>query len=379
MGCKFQPNCGGCCFRDKSEEEYRNYKAAKVKGILDAGLLNKNYKWEPPVFLPDGSRRRAAMTFSYRNNQLALGFNENKSGTIVDCRQCLMLTSLLNDMLLGLRRFLENFCKIKTTVKGKGKKVVEKSFLRGDLHILQSDNGIDIVLESDGELTLEHRMEIFDYVNGADKIIRFSFRKNSESEAEPVIEKIKPVIKIGGTDVYVAPGTFLQASKAGEESLINLVLRYLGGVNGQVADLFCGIGTFSYPMSKMPDVQVIAADVNAKLLAGFEMSVNRQMLHNIKIVRRNLFKYPFTAEELENFSAVVFDPPRAGAAGQMRELALADKSKRPQKIVAVSCNPHSFVTDANILINAGYTLNQVTMVDQFVYSNHSELAALFTN
>ena len=49
-----------------------------------------------------------------------------------------------------------------------------------------------------------------------------------------------------------------------------------------------------------------------------------------------------------------------------------------EKIVMVSCNPHSFVNDANVLINGGFVLQKAVMVDQFVYSNHTEMVALFT-
>ena len=103
------------------------------------------------------------------------------------------------------------------------------------------------------------------------------------------------------------------------------------------------------------------------------------MLHNIEIVERNLFKYPFEAEDLKTFDAIVFDPPRAGAKAIVNEIAKIDDKSNLKKIVAVSCNPHSFINDAKVLIESGYKLKSVTMVDQFVYSNHSELVALFTN
>jgi len=70
----------------------------------------------------------------------------------------------------------------------------------------------------------------------------------------------------------------------------------------------------------------------------------------------------------------VIDPPRAGAEAQCHTLA---KSKVPV-IAMVSCNPITFGRDAKILINGGYTLKWVQPVDQFRWSNHVELAALFT-
>ena len=97
-----------------------------------------------------------------------------------------------------------------------------------------------------------------------------------------------------------------------------------------------------------------------------------------KIIKQNLFKYPLIGKDIESFDAIVFDPPRAGALAQVKEIAAMDEAKMPQRIIAVSCNPHSFVNDANLLISGGYRLEEITLVDQFSYSNHSELVALFT-
>lgn len=379
MGCIYQEKCGGCLYRDMEEKTYREFKANKIKNLLTQELNLTNEQWEEPVFIQDGFRRRAAFTFTFNKGQLVLGFNENKSNNIVHCTYCPMLTEKINKNLKTLHQFLENFCKIKTVKKIKGKKFSESSITKGDILILEALNGLDCVLEIEEDIELSHRMEIFDYVNNNDDIIRFSYRKNSFSEAETIAEKLKPIIKIGGIDVYVAAGTFLQASLQGEKALVDLVLKYLEGTLGKIADLFCGIGTFSYPLAKIKQNKIVAADVNESLLQGFKTSINKQMLHNIEIVERNLFKYPFEAEELKTFDAIVFDPPRAGAKAIVNEIAKIDDKSNLKKIVAVSCNPHSFINDAKVLIASGYKLKSVTMVDQFVYSNHSELVALFTN
>lgn len=57
---------------------------------------------------------------------------------------------------------------------------------------------------------------------------------------------------------------------------------------------------------------------------------------------------------------------------------MMETAAKPSKVIAVSCNPQSFVRDAGILLEGGYRLVEVTLVDQFIYSNHSELVALFT-
>ena len=93
----------------------------------------------------------------------------------------------------------------------------------------------------------------------------------------------------------------------------------------------------------------------------------------MEVQERDLFKTPLYPDELEGFDCVVFDPPRAGAKAQVEQIAAAGIPK----VVAVSCNPVSFARDAEILINGGYTLKRLRPVDQFVFTPHLELAALF--
>ena len=107
-------------------------------------------------------------------------------------------------------------------------------------------------------------------------------------------------------------------------------------------------------------------------------ALNRNQIHNVKVINKNLFKYPLDEAELKDIKALVIDPPRAGAHEQCREISKISGKNRPEKIIFVSCNPKTFVYDAQLLIDAGYTFERVTLIDQFVYSKHQELIALFT-
>lgn len=89
--------------------------------------------------------------------------------------------------------------------------------------------------------------------------------------------------------------------------------------------------------------------------------------------KRNLFKDPVNAKDLNKFDVILFDPPRAGAKAQSEEIA---RSSCP-RIIGVSCNPASFIRDAKTLIAGGYTLKSVQIIDQFVWSAHTELVTLF--
>ena len=70
---------------------------------------------------------------------------------------------------------------------------------------------------------------------------------------------------------------------------------------------------------------------------------------------------------------MVFDPPRAGAAEQTAQIA----QTKAEVVVGVSCNPTTFARDARILIDAGFRLERVTPVDQFLWSAHVELVGVF--
>ncbi|MBQ8869783.1 MAG: class I SAM-dependent RNA methyltransferase [Alphaproteobacteria bacterium] len=378
MECNLKEKCGGCCYRHMSNAEYQELKDGRFKNFLQKQLGVSEYVFNESIFIDDGTRRRASFTFEYKKSKLMFGFNENKSNDIADCMQCPLLTAKINRHLGVIREFLQKLCEIKTVKKIKAKKFCESFISKGDLLVLDATNGLDLVLETSSQLELSHKMKIFDFVNANEKIIRFSYKKDAFSEPETIVEKLKPTINIAGFDVYVAAGTFLQASKEGETALIDTVCKYLADIKGNIADLFCGIGTFSYPLSKNKENKIVSIDVNKNLLEGFRTSVNKQMIHNIEIKEKNLFKYPLESAEFENFDAVIFDPPRAGAISIAKELAKVDKSKKLKKVVAVSCNPYSFVNDAKILLESGYKLRIITFVDQFVYSNHMELVALFT-
>ena len=78
-------------------------------------------------------------------------------------------------------------------------------------------------------------------------------------------------------------------------------------------------------------------------------------------------------DEIENYDAVIFDPPRAGARRQAEALAVSPVSR----VIAVSCNPETFARDARILVDGGYRLDKVIPIDQFLWSPHVELVASF--
>lgn len=374
MMCPYQNICGGCPLRSLSDTEYRQHKIARFEKII-SNIKQENIYVGKPIFIADGFRRRAEFTFRLQKGKLLLGFNAKQSHDIIDTQKCLALTPAINDSLPAVREFLQGFCQIPHTEKIKNK--IKTTYIQqGEIWLTQSANGLDILLETEADISLQHRMKICDFANNNQAIIRFSIgAKNTRPET--ILEKTKPYIDIYSSHVFIPAGTFLQASQKGQDALISLVLKYAGDTTGNIADLFCGVGTFSYPLALNIKNKITAVDSSSELLNSFQQTVNYFTLPNIQIIKKNLFKYPLVAAELKDFALVIFDPPRAGAALQTAQFANLQAEDKPQKVIAVSCNPHTFINDANSLIESGYELKEITMVDQFVYAEHFELVALF--
>lgn len=372
--CPYQQICGGCPLRYMDTESYRKSKIETFNQIL-AHIHQKNVTTDQPIFIADGNRRRAEMTFSYKKGKLIFGFNAAQSHEIADIEKCLSLTENLNNILPDVRIFLTDFCRIKTTSKIKNK-LQTSSITQGDIWLIEAANGVDILLEISTNISLEHRLLISDFMQNSVSSIRFSV-KVQNGKPETIVEKAKPVVNINGLNVFIPAGTFLQPSSAGQQALVDSVMRYIGNSSGKIADLFCGIGTFSYPLAQNIKNKITSADSAPDLLDSFQKTINALTLPNIKIVQKNLFKYPFDSEELKEFDIILFDPPRAGASSQVAQIAAMNSADKPQKVIAISCNPHTFINDANALIAGGYKLQSITMTDQFVYTNHFELTALF--
>ena len=281
---------------------------------------------------------------------------------------CTQLTSGLNQELLFIRTLLEKLL-AEPFVRSKGRKK-EQFFLKsGDVFLCETANGIDVVLDFSEELGLNHRQIIFEGLQSpSTKVIRISQRRRADSSPETIVEKSAPYLVIGGITVFIPAGGFLQASQASETALISQVQSYLGSTEGRIADLFCGLGTFSYPLSNNKNNKIMAVDSSVEALDAFRKTINRNQIPNITVVQKNLFKYPLDTNELQGFDAVIFDPPRAGIHEDVAHTVLR---AAPQRIVYVSCNPATQARDIAIF-DADYRVTRIQPVDMFPHTHHVE-------
>jgi 23S rRNA (uracil1939-C5)-methyltransferase len=183
---------------------------------------------------------------------------------------------------------------------------------------------------------------------------------------DPLIRRAAPRLTCATAQVVVPPGVFTQAVGAAEEEISKQIMRALGKARS-VADLFSGIGPFSFAMARQ--ARVAAFDSDSRAIAALSDATRHvQGMKPIAATVRDLVREPLGRKELEPFDAVVLDPPRAGAKAQAETLA---KSQVPT-VVMVSCNPATLARDCRILVDGGYSLGPVMPIDQFLWSAHVE-------
>ena len=186
-----------------------------------------------------------------------------------------------------------------------------------------------------------------------------------------VIASVQPAVqRFGGAAVVPPPSAFLQATREGEAALLSAVQEIVGEAR-RVVDLFAGCGTFALPLAQHAEVHALEGEV--AMMAALDRGWRgAQGLKKVSTETRDLFRNPVMAEDLR-YDAAVIDPPRAGAQAQTAELAASSVAR----IAFVSCNPVTFARDAKLLVDAGYRLDWVQVVDQFRWSSHVELVCAF--
>lgn len=339
--------CGGCDLQHASETLYRGFKRDLVVDALARTGIDAEVADLVPC--PPASRRRAVFSGLRQGNRIVFGFYERRGHTVAEIETCLVVVPAIERRLPDLKGLALIVADRKRPMR---------------MSVTATAAGLDIALTDTAKLTDGMRQSILAFA------LRRDFARVT-LDGETVVETRKVTVDVGGIAVPLPPGGFLQAVASAEDAMASFVTAHLKPAK-RTADLFSGFGAFTLRLARTAAVH--AVEMEAAALAALDQARRAtQGLKPISTERRDLFRRPLTAKELGAFDGVVFDPPRAGAEMQARELA-ASKVKR---IAAVSCNPATLARDARILLDGGYRLMSVTPLDQFLWSHHVEVVALF--
>jgi 23S rRNA (uracil1939-C5)-methyltransferase len=346
--CPHFGTCGGCAMQHWDAAHYRDWKRGLVLEALSWAGIDAPVD---DVIDAHGEGRRRAVFHARRGQRdvLEVGFAAPRAHRVVAIDRCPILAPSLEGAVAAAWTLAET---------------LEPARKPLDIQVTATDAGLDIDVRGSGPLSTPRAVTLAQIAERL-KLARLT------RHGELVAQRAVPTLSIGRARVALPPGSFLQATGAGEAALAALVLQACGEAT-RIADLFAGVGPFALRLAERARVTAIDSDRDA--IAALKRAAETTAgLKPVETETRDLFRRPLIAAELKRYDCVVFDPPRQGAEAQARALA----ASAVPAIVAVSCNPMTFARDARILVDGGYRLARITPVDQFRYSFHVELVARF--
>lgn len=362
--CSHFGKCGGCSLQHLNEPRYQSFK----QGILESFVMGIGVDRSivaPMVEIKTHSRRRADFKIETRNDKVNIGFFMRGSHRLINIAECPISDDALVAILPALRECLAE-------LKKPGRLI--------SISLTALDNGLDATIKLTNPIGTSDKERLVAFAK-SHNIIRLNTQEQPrrESRKQPLMhdpiclyDEGNATIRFADIDVALPSGAFLQATQDGQQAITNLVTEHLQGCNN-IADLYSGCGTYSFPL--ILQSQRVAAYEGADEMAAAmnNACVKHGLQDRISTTVRDLFTTPLSAEELNYFDGVVINPPRNGALPQVEAIGASQVSK----VVMVSCDPATFKRDAKCLIESGYALTLAVPIDQFYWSHHLELVAVF--
>lgn len=221
--------------------------------------------------------------------------------------------------------------------------------LAGFLHTINDEIG-DRTIATTGEIKL---------IYGSDKIVE----------------------ELLGLQFEISMKSFFQTNPKCAEKLYSKVIEYALEKkemidNSVVLDLFCGTGTIGQLLaSKATNTKVIGVDIVASAIADAKENAKRNNIEGLKFYAADVGKFLTEQPQYQNqIKTIILDPARAGIAPKTLKKII---NLNAERLVYVSCNPATQARDTEQLIQAGYELKKLSLVDQFPHTAHIETVVLF--
>ncbi|EQB8708497.1 23S rRNA (uracil(1939)-C(5))-methyltransferase RlmD [Klebsiella aerogenes] len=343
--------CGGCQQQHASIELQQQSKRAALSRLMkrDVDDIIAAEPW--------GYRRRARLSLNYqpKTQQLQMGFRKANSSEIIDVVQCPVLVPQLEALLPAVRECLTS---------------LQSQRQLGHVELVQADNGPLMVLRHTAALTAadKEKLERFSQTHG------LSLYLAPQSEILEHIRGDEPWYTSDGLRLVFSPRDFIQVNDGVNQKMVRTALAWLDiQPQDRVLDLFCGMGNFTLPLAKAAASVVGVEGVPALVAKGRENAALNG-LQNVTFFHENLEEdVTRQAWAKHGFDKILLDPARAGAPGVMAHII----KLAPRRMVYVSCNPATLARDSEALLQAGYRIQRLAMLDMFPHTGHLESIVLF--
>lgn len=343
--------CGGCQQQHASIALQQNSKRAALSRLMhqpvDEVIADK----------PWGYRRRARLSLSYqpKTQRLQMGFRQANSNDIVEVAQCPVLVPRLEALLPEVRACLSELSAARHL---------------GHVELVLADNGPLMVLRHTGPLSAADRQKLERFSHSHDIALFLA----ADSDHLEAVGAQTPWYTSDGLRLMFSPRDFIQVNDGVNQQMVARALSWLDvQKSDRVLDLFCGMGNFTLPLAARA-ASVVGVEGVPALVEKANANAALNGLQNVTFFHENL-EDDVTSQPWaqQGFDKILIDPARAGAAGVMQHII----KLAPAKLVYVSCNPATLARDSETLLQAGYQIQRLAMLDMFPHTGHLESMVLF--
>ncbi|MCS6113552.1 23S rRNA (uracil(1939)-C(5))-methyltransferase RlmD [Shewanella baltica] len=364
--CPHYHTCGGCDLQHMSLSGQREHKEAALLDIMakfagaEGGTLS-------PALTGEGwhyrRRARLATLFDKNTKHLSLGFRAASSSNVVPISQCQVLAKPLSDLIVPFAKLLNQLS--------------AKASL-GHLELIAADNGHFAVLRITKALNDKDLAKLSAFAE--QHLIHICLQDNEGQfqgvGAElvlPVYQLLDDKVESDAVSLSFTPGNFVQVNGQINKAMVAQAMDWLAPApDERILDLFCGMGNFSLPLAKM-GADVIGVEGVAEMVTQARVNAKANNLDKLTFYHGDLSADLSLEPWMGKIDKLLLDPARAGAFESLQWL----KKMKPRKVVYVSCNPASLARDSAVLLERGYRLQQLGLIDMFPQTHHIEAMALF--
>lgn len=357
--CEYYERCGGCQQQHVPIALQRTTKASVLSHLIkrETGVI---ISAEPVIAGAEyGYRRRARLGLRYQSEKgLVMGFRQERSNDLVMIKKCPVLKPQLNDLLSPLWTCLNKLTSARDL---------------GHVEMVLADNGPLVILRHLSPLSEHDKQSLRDF-SQTYQVTMYLAGGNSEIARLTSIEQ-EPFYQIEGLNLRFAPTDFIQVNDEINSQMVAQAIEWLDlSPEDRVLDLFCGMGNFTLPIAKRVS-EVVGIEGVPALVEMAKKNAKLNQLGNAHFWHADLSAdFSAMSWSKEGFNKVLLDPARAGALEVMSHIVKLSA----EKIVYVSCNPTTLARDSKILLDSGYQLTGLKMLDMFPQTGHLESMAQFS-
>lgn len=383
--CPVARQCGGCKLQQISYEKQLSFKRSLVEGCLTRiGGFEKEaigQKMEPVYGMetPWHYRNKAQFPVGYdKEGNLIAGFYAGRTHSIVANTDCAIQAEVTRPIVESILTYMkENHISaydeknhsglvrhILTRVGFTTNEIMVCLILNGTAKQLKNvDKLIDSLRKIEGMTSI--------IVNtNTDKTNKILGLQCETIWGQDYIEDY-----IGNIRYQIGPLSFYQVNPQQTKVLYSKALEY-ADLKGQelVWDLYCGIGTISLFLAQKAK-QVYGVEIIKEAIDDARRNAALNHMDNVEFfVGKAEDVVPAQYEKTGvQPDVIVVDPPRKGCDATLLKTML---DMAPERIVYVSCDPATLARDLKILCEGKYTLEKISVVDQFSHSVHVESVCL---